>query len=89
MIHKSRSYRRHQLARAKAWATWYCRTFKDTPRSRMTDDERTRWIGIATQTRKPCSGHCCGNPRRWFGERTVQERRQAPRRAYDAQDQEV
>lgn len=22
-----------------------------------------------------CSGACCGNPRRWFGERTAQERR--------------
>lgn len=23
-----------------------------------------------------CSGPCCGNPRRWFGEPTMQERRQ-------------
>lgn len=22
-----------------------------------------------------CSGPCCGNPRRWFGEPTMQERR--------------
>lgn len=22
-----------------------------------------------------CSGPCCGNPRRWFGEKTMQERR--------------
>ena len=22
-----------------------------------------------------CSGPCCGNPRKWFGEETVQERR--------------
>ena len=26
-------------------------------------------------TRVPCSGPCCGNPRRHFGERTPQERR--------------
>jgi hypothetical protein len=25
--------------------------------------------------RTPCSGPCCGNPRRWFGELTVQELR--------------
>lgn len=24
---------------------------------------------------KVCSGPCCGNPRRWFGELTMQERR--------------
>lgn len=22
-----------------------------------------------------CSGPCCGNPRKWFGEKTMQERR--------------
>lgn len=22
-----------------------------------------------------CSGRCCGNPRKWFGEVTIQERR--------------
>ncbi len=27
------------------------------------------------QTRVPCSGPCCGNPRRWWGEKTRQERR--------------
>ena len=25
------------------------------------------------RTRVPCSGSCCGNPRRWFGKRTRQE----------------
>ena len=25
-----------------------------------------------------CSGHCCGNPRKWFGERTAQELRNDP-----------
>lgn len=27
------------------------------------------------RTRKPCSNWCCGNPRRWFGIKTNQERR--------------
>jgi len=22
-----------------------------------------------------CSGYCCGNPRKWFGEKTLQEKR--------------
>jgi len=25
------------------------------------------------RTRTPCSGMCCGNPRKWYGERTRQE----------------
>ena len=29
----------------------------------------------AYRTPKPCSCWMCGNPRKWFGERTVQERR--------------
>lgn len=29
-----------------------------------------------------CSGPCCGNPRKWFKERTMQERK-----FYDSQDQ--
>jgi hypothetical protein len=27
------------------------------------------------RTRKPCSCSACGNPRRYFGEKTIQERR--------------
>lgn len=30
-------------------------------------------IGHYRKVRKPCSGPCCGNPRKWFGELTVQE----------------
>lgn len=25
------------------------------------------------KTRVPCSGPCCGNPRRWYGTKTLQE----------------
>ena len=32
-------------------------------------------IGQAGTTRVPCSSYCCGNPRRWFGEKTMQARR--------------
>ncbi len=30
-------------------------------------------IGYFRKMRKPCSGPCCGNPRKWFGKVTVQE----------------
>jgi hypothetical protein len=32
-------------------------------------------IGYFRKVRKPCSGPCCGNPRKWFGELTIQELR--------------
>lgn len=33
------------------------------------------YIRQAADTRHPCSGRCCGNPRKWHGEKTLQERR--------------
>jgi hypothetical protein len=27
-------------------------------------------------TRKPCSRYCCGNPRKWFKQKRIAERRQ-------------
>ncbi|MBW1848949.1 MAG: hypothetical protein JRJ27_17810 [Deltaproteobacteria bacterium] len=32
-------------------------------------------LGIYRKTQKLCSGYCCGNPRKWFGELTPQERK--------------
>ena len=32
-------------------------------------------IGLMAATPKGCSSYCCGNPRKWFKEPTVQERR--------------
>lgn len=39
----------------------------------LADDPRqvARWV----TTRQPCSCAMCGNPRRWFGAKTRQERR--------------
>lgn len=37
-----------------------------------------RWL---LRNRKVCSRSCCGNPRRWYGKRTVQELRQEEFRA--------
>jgi hypothetical protein len=30
-------------------------------------------IHLFAKTRKPCSGPCCGNPRKHFGKKTVRE----------------
>jgi len=35
------------------------------------------WVRLSAVTPKDCSGPCCGNPRRWFGQKTMQERRWA------------
>ncbi|MDY0143677.1 MAG: hypothetical protein RBR97_17465 [Bacteroidales bacterium] len=32
-------------------------------------------LGLYRKTRKICSGPCCGNPRKHFGEKTRQERK--------------
>ena len=34
-----------------------------------------RHLGKLAHARQPCSCAMCGNPRRWFGELTLQERR--------------
>jgi hypothetical protein len=38
-----------------------------------TDPINVVCIGYFRKVRKPCSGSCCGNPRKWFGELTIQE----------------
>lgn len=37
----------------------------------LTDDEKARVVDTPT----PCSCWMCGNPRKYFGERTIQERK--------------
>jgi hypothetical protein len=75
MSHPSAAYRRHHAARIKQRVRSYLVCDESDPASghRPTDDPRR--IGMMARTRKPCSGPCCGNPRKWWGERTVQERR--------------
>ena len=33
-----------------------------------------RYLGIATETQKPCSCYMCGNPRKHFNKDTIQEK---------------
>ena len=60
---RNTAYRRHQTEKRKAsvkrlWG--------------MELDEK--WLHIMINTRKPCSCIWCGNPRKWFGEKTRQEK---------------
>ena len=64
----SRSHRRHDLERMKAKAVRvYGRFHADNP---------SVCEKLANHLHH-CSSYCCGNPRRWFGEVTMQERRVA------------
>lgn len=35
--------------------------------------ENQKWVCKMAITSKPCSCYACGNPRKWFDEKTVQE----------------
>ncbi len=63
----ARALRRHHTARLKhvRQQYWGYDLFEMSPRQQ----------GIVVTTPHPCSGLCCGNARKWLGERTVQERR--------------
>jgi len=69
MIDRGRAYRRHQRHRALARAARALRRLG-------LPVEPCRAYAFAVD-RKPCSCWMCGNPRRYFGEITVQERREA------------
>jgi hypothetical protein len=68
---RTRAWRRRQQARIKAriaaWPWVACEDLAADP----------IWLGKMVQTPHPCSGMCCGNPRKWWGEMTRQERRKA------------
>lgn len=55
-------YRRLQKTRSKYW---FGHEEKHTPRV----------SGMVVATPQPCGRACCGNPRKYFNEKTVQERR--------------
>ena len=62
-----RSLRRHHRDRLKSNRKHYW--FGDTwPMD-------SRQLGMVISTPHMCSGYCCGNPRKWFGELTIQERK--------------
>ncbi len=68
---RTRSFRRYQyeLRKARVWRKY--RQQWELPESEITDF----MLGFHANTPHPCSGYCCGNPRKWFGSLTMQEKR--------------
>ena len=62
------------------------RSYRRAQRERLKRNRRNYWgfafgelkdaqLAKVIDTPHPCSSYCCGNPRKWFGEVTMQERR--------------
>ena len=78
---KDRAIRRHHYQRMKAKAEW---VLKNMWGHKTLDD---RQIGIAVSTHcKSCSCPMCGNPRRYFNELTVQEKKYGIRQRLSEQE---
>ena len=67
-----RAQRRHDCERLKAARSRHLLVAGRGAQSSRASD---RVIGVHANTAAPCSCWMCGNPRKFFGERTVQERR--------------
>lgn len=90
---RNRSWRRAQRERAIARAR---RHMKDNGyfynRYRVWDKAQMEVnLRRNATTPHPCSSHCCGNPRKWFGDLTLQEQRaedweKDQRECYEARD---
>ena len=68
---KKRALRRHHYRRR-------IEEFRRRYRNRWEMDDE--WItpfrlGFTANTPHPCSGPCCGNPRKWWNDKTRQEKR--------------
>jgi len=66
-----RSLRRHHAKRIKKKRTYLLKRWY----SDMYDNLRERKQGMLTHTGTPCSCWACGNPRKFFGEKTLSEHR--------------
>jgi hypothetical protein len=70
---RDRSWRRAQRERAIARAK--VRASKVGWWGSHDPEKREKWLRKSATTPHPCSSHCCGNPRKWFGHATLQEER--------------
>ena len=67
-IMRDKEYRIHQSNKHKARAKQIiCDSWKIEPTEKN--------VGMTAKTPHRCSAWCCGNPRKWFKEKTIQERR--------------
>ena len=69
MKNTNRALRRYRLALRKR------RVRKNLRHYFQGDDFEPRRVGMYAETPKPCSCWMCGNPRRYHGEMSMQERR--------------
>jgi len=74
---RDRSWRRAQreraIARTRRWMKdhgWFADPF-----TRWKEDVAEVHVRKNAATPHPCSSYCCGNPRKWFGDETLQEQR--------------
>lgn len=67
-MQRGKAWRRSQRARIRQRVRGYFICGRNLPPERL---------GHYARTPTPCSGPCCGNPRRHFGKVTMQERRAA------------
>lgn len=63
------AFRRHQLEKKKARIRFIVGRIWEEPD--LARDQR--FVGLWARSPHPCSGYCCGNPRKWFGHKTVKE----------------
>ena len=66
-------YRRHHISRLKR--KWQRTLRAEWPRTGRQLADSQGFVGKMVTTPTRCSGSCCGNPRKWLGHRTMQERR--------------
>lgn len=72
---RDRSWRRAQRERARNRARRHLRDKQwfSAPYRLWSDSEVEVVVSKNAITPHPCSAHCCGNPRKWFGDATMQE----------------
>jgi hypothetical protein len=71
-VMRTRAWRRHQEKKKKSKMQ---KKFDFENWAPMNDDEFKRLIGIQAHSPKMCSCWMCGNPRKYFNEMTIQEKR--------------
>ena len=78
-MQRDRSWRRAQrervIANVRNWMRSRHFYTGGTASNEEADEQCARWARYRHSARADCSGYCCGNPRKWFGELTMAERR--------------
>ncbi len=69
---RTKDYRIHQEEKSKIKAK---RILIEEDIWNVNDDDFVKKVGIRSHSPKWCSCHMCGNPRKYWKEKTIQERR--------------